>query len=152
LEQLQALQEQLWGYCWSKVSHTEEQNIVSRDDIENPSIDSTLKEPALIRHYRRQTKKVVLHDWRTRKDPFENVWDEIRLELIPEMSAKETIDWLMIKYPGQYNMGQIRTLQRRFAEWRQEQPSQESRLRAIMVEDQSQTETIAVANLIGFGS
>jgi len=153
LEQLQALQEQLWGYSWSKVGHREEQDIVSSDDIENPTIDSTLKEPALIRHYRKQAKKVVLHDWRTRKDPFENVWDEIRLrlELIPEMSAKETIDWLMIKYPGQYNMGQIRTLQRRFAEWRQEQLGQESRLRALMVEDQSETETIAAANLVGYG-
>jgi hypothetical protein len=48
-------------------------------------------------------------------------------------------------------MGQIRTLQRRFAEWRQEQLGQESRLRALMVEDQSETETIAAANLVGYG-
>jgi hypothetical protein len=67
------------------------------------------------------------------------------------MSAKETIDWLIVKHPGQYNMGQIRTLQRRFAEWRQAQLSQESRLRALMVEEQSQTETTAVANLVGYG-
>jgi hypothetical protein len=67
------------------------------------------------------------------------------------MSAKDTFDWLMIKYLGQYNMGQIRTLQRRFAEWRQEQLSQKARLRALMVEDQSQTETTTVANLVGYG-
>jgi hypothetical protein len=67
------------------------------------------------------------------------------------MSAKETIDWLMIKYPSQYNIGQIRTLQRRFAEWRQEQLSQESRLRALMVEDQSETETIAAQILVDYG-
>jgi hypothetical protein len=66
------------------------------------------------------------------------------------MSAKETIDWLIVKHPSQYNMGQIRTLQRRFAEWRQPQLSQESRLRALMVEDQSQTETTAVASLVGY--
>ncbi len=78
--------------------------------------------------------------------------DEIRLrlELIPEMSAKETINWLMIKYPGEHNRGQIRTLQRRFAEWRQEQLGQESRLRALMVDKPSQTEAIEVKNLVGY--
>jgi hypothetical protein len=152
-EQLQQLQDQLWEYSWSKAGQTEKQNVVGRDDIEIPSIDTALKKPALSRHYRRIAKKVVLHHWRTRKDPFEHVWDEIRLrlELIPEMSAKETIDWLMIKYPSQHNMGQIRTLQRRFAEWRQEQLGQESRLRALMVDKPSQTETIEVKNLVGYG-
>jgi hypothetical protein len=143
LEQLQQLQDQLWEYSWAKVGNTEKQNIVSSDDIDNPTMYTALKKPALSRHYRRKAKKVALHNWRTRKDPFEKVWDEIRLrlELIPEMSAKETIDWLMTKYPGQHNMGQIRTLQRRFAEWRQAQFIQESRLRALMIDEQSQTET-----------
>jgi hypothetical protein len=100
----------------------------------------------------RKAKTITLHHWRTRKDPFENVWDEIRLrlELIPEISAKETIDWLMIKYPSQHKMGQIRTLQRRFAEWRQEQLNQESKLRALMVDDESEIKTIAVENLAGY--
>ncbi len=152
LKQLQQLQDQLWEYSWSKAGHAEKQNVVSRDDIDIPSIDTAQKKPALSRHYRRKAKKVVLHDWRTRKDPFEHVWGEIRLrlELIPEMSAKETIDWLMIKYPGEHNMGQIRMLQRRFAEWRQEQLGQESRLRALMVDKPSQTETIEVKNLVGY--
>jgi hypothetical protein len=118
-----------------------------------PAIDTALEKPAVSRHYRRKAKKVVLHHWRTRKDPFEHVWEEtrLRLELIPEMSAKETIDWLMTKYPGQHNMGQIRTLQRRFAEWRQEQLGQESRLRALMVDELSQSETIELKNLVGYG-
>lgn len=51
--------------------------------------------------------------------------------------AKETVEWLMDKYPGQYNFGQIRTLQRRFSEWRQEQLGQEARLRALMLSEQS---------------
>jgi hypothetical protein len=108
-----------------------------------PAIDTALEKPAVSRHYRRKAKKVVLHHWRTRKDPFEHVWEE--------MSAKETIDWLMTKYPGQHNMGQIRTLQRRFAEWRQEQLGQESRLRALMVDELSQSETIELKNLVGYG-
>jgi hypothetical protein len=48
-------------------------------------------------------------------------------------------------------MGQIRTLQRRFAEWRQEQLGQESRLRALMVDELSQSETIELKNLVGYG-
>ena len=78
------------------------------------------------------------------------MWDEIRLrlELIPEMTAKETVEWLMDKYSGQYNFGQIRTLQKRFSEWRQEQLSQESRLRALMLSEQSEVAPL-VENLIG---
>ena len=59
------------------------------------------------------------------------------------MTAKETIGWLMKKYPDQYNVGQIRTLQRRFAQWRQEQLSQEARLRAIMFDEQSDLPPLA---------
>ena len=80
------------------------------------------------------------HIGQTRKDPFENVWDEIRLrlELIPEMTARDTIGWLMKKYSGQFNIGQVRPLQRRFSEWRQEQLGQEARLRALMLDEQSE--------------
>ncbi len=59
------------------------------------------------------------------------------------MTAKETIGWLMKKYHDQYNVGQIRTLQRRFAEWRQEQLSQEARLRAIMFDEKSDLPPLA---------
>jgi hypothetical protein len=67
------------------------------------------------------------------------------------MSAKETIDWLIRKYPGQYNLAQIRTLLKRFAEWWQEKPSQELRLHALMVEAQYHIEAIAAATLLGYG-
>ena len=80
----------------------------------------------------------------------------MRLELLLETSAKETIDWLMINYPSQHNMGQIRTLQRPVADWRQEQLAQEqlaqeSRLRALIVDKPPSTETIEVKNLVGYG-
>ena len=82
------------------------------------------RQDQLREHYRNIAKKVVLHHWRTQKDPCEHVWDEIRLrlELLLETSAKETIDWLMINYPSQHNMGQIRTLQRPVADWRHQRP------------------------------
>lgn len=84
--------------------------------------------------------------WRTRKDPFENVWDEVRLrlELIPETTAKAIVEWLMDKYPSQFTLGQKRTLQRRIAEWRQSQQSQEERLRELMF---SETSMPTISNL-----
>ena len=85
------------------------------------------------------SKKIDLRsaprNYRTRQDPFEKSWDEIRLrlEIMPVTNAKEIVVWLMEKYPDQYKKGQIRTLQRRIAAWRKDQESQEEKLREIMV-------------------
>jgi hypothetical protein len=58
--------------------------------------------------------------WRTRKDPFEEVWPEILLWLQqdPESTAKSLMDRLHRDYPGRFPDGQLRTLQRRIGEWR----------------------------------
>lgn len=60
------------------------------------------------------------HTWRTRKDPFEEVWPEILLWLqaYPDATAKTLMDRLQQAYPGRYPGGQLRTLQRRVREWR----------------------------------
>jgi hypothetical protein len=58
--------------------------------------------------------------WRTRKDPFERVWEEIR-ELVdgnPGLEAKTIFEALQRKYPGEFGDGQLRTLQRRLKRWR----------------------------------
>ncbi|WP_458012353.1 integrase catalytic domain-containing protein, partial [Candidatus Solincola sp.] len=59
--------------------------------------------------------------WRTRKDPFEEVWPEILywLREDPDATAKPLFDRLLISHPGQFKDGQLRTLQRRVKEWRQ---------------------------------
>ena len=59
--------------------------------------------------------------WRTRKDPFEEVWLEILgwLQDDPDVIAKELFSRLQEKYPGNFANGQLRTLQRRVKEWRQ---------------------------------
>ena len=150
LRQLEMLQDQLWQYSWSKSGNAEvDADVGRKNDVD--VVETSSENASTNRFYRaNKTKKTILRTWRTRKDPFENVWDEIRLrlELIPEMTAKETIKWLMDKYPDQYNVGQIRTLQRRFAEWRQEQLSQEARLRALMVDEKSELSPL-VETLIG---
>lgn len=65
-----------------------------------------------------ETKKE--HTWRTRKDPFAKVWEEVRakLELNPGLEAKTLFEDLQRRYPGTFTDGQLRTLQRRVKQWR----------------------------------
>ena len=58
--------------------------------------------------------------WRTRKDPFEGVWSEVLLWLQHdlEIPAKTLFERLKADYPGRFADGQLRTLQRRVAQWR----------------------------------
>jgi hypothetical protein len=60
------------------------------------------------------------HTWRTRPDPFEEVWEEIRakLEDNPGFEAKTLFDDLQRRYPGRFSDGQLRTLQRQVKVWR----------------------------------
>lgn len=58
--------------------------------------------------------------YRTRADPFVEDWPEIEqmLESAPELEAKSLFEWLQEKGPDKYEAGQLRTLQRRVADWR----------------------------------
>ena len=78
------------------------------------------------RMYRRTKHPRVPHTWRTRKDPFETVWPELkqRLEEQPEITAKVLFKELQRRYPGQYAEGQLRTLQRRVRAWRMERAAE----------------------------
>ena len=58
--------------------------------------------------------------YRTRTDPFVGDWPEVEEMLVgaPELEAKTIFEWLCEKRPGKYQEGQLRTLQRRIADWR----------------------------------
>lgn len=58
--------------------------------------------------------------WRTRKDPFAEVWPVLLdwLEERPDIEAKEMFKRLQASGYGNYPDGQLRTLQRRVREWR----------------------------------
>lgn len=58
--------------------------------------------------------------WKTRTDPFEAVWKELKEMLIvnPGLQAKKLFQYLQKKNPGKYPDGQLRTLQRKIKEWR----------------------------------
>jgi len=60
------------------------------------------------------------HTWRTRQDPFEDdwLWVQAQLELNPGLEAKTLFESLQRGYPGKYQDGQLRTLQRRIKIWR----------------------------------
>jgi hypothetical protein len=60
-------------------------------------------------------------DWKTRSDPFEEVWDEIlcpQLEKAPGLSAITLLELLQEKYPEKYPDSKLRTLQRRVKQWK----------------------------------
>jgi hypothetical protein len=80
------------------------------------------RQEQLDRRYRRSGRPRVPHTWRTRNDPFEEVWGEVEqwLDDEPERTAKSLLLELQQQYPGRYCEGQLRTLQRRVQEWRRE--------------------------------
>jgi len=58
--------------------------------------------------------------WRTREDPFKDVWERIRpmVELNPGLEAKTVFEFLQREQPGVFANGQLRSLQRRLKRWR----------------------------------
>jgi transposase InsO family protein len=61
------------------------------------------------------------HNWRTRKDPFEAVWEldlEPLLDASPGLSPSTLLEVLQDRYPEQYPDNLLRTLQRRVKKWK----------------------------------
>ncbi len=58
--------------------------------------------------------------WRNRPDPFLEVWGEIcaLLEINAGLEAKTVFEFLQRRSPGEFEDGQLRTLQRRVKNWR----------------------------------
>jgi hypothetical protein len=139
LKQLESLQDALWQHSvFIKQDHPSDctfQNdmyelsfevnkcgftgLNSNENIHNSAIINGLSRRNK-RRYRRIKKERLPRLWRTRKDPFENVWGEICkwLEKNPERTAKSLLTELQKLYPGQYSDNQLRTLQRRVQKWR----------------------------------
>ena len=53
------------------------------------------------------SERKASRDYRTRVDPFEEVWDKVqqRLEVEPELKAKTLFDWLQDNYVGRFPVG-----------------------------------------------
>lgn len=67
-------------------------------------------------------------DWRTRKDPFADVWPEIesRLESEPRLRAITLFGWLQEQYPGRFPDSQSVVTPLRSAEPAMGRPKRES--------------------------
>jgi Mu transposase, C-terminal domain len=62
----------------------------------------------------------MAHTWRTRADPFADVWPQLQEQLLlnPGLEAKTLFGALQRQHPGRFSDGQLRTLQRRVKQWR----------------------------------
>ena len=62
----------------------------------------------------------VEHSWRTREDPFSEVWEEALgfLKTNDGLEAKTIFEHLQRTYPGRFSDGQLRTFQRKVKQWR----------------------------------
>jgi hypothetical protein len=82
-------------------------------------------DPKSARKYRSLGKlpsevKRMDRNWRTRPDPFADVWPHLeeQLRLSPGLEAKTLFADLQRRFPGRFPDGQLRTLQRRLKRWR----------------------------------
>src|ERR1700677_1550231 len=66
------------------------------------------------------SQRRVPHTWRTREDPFQDVWPELLelLRLNPRLQAKALFLDLQRRFPGRFPDVQLRAFQRRIKLWR----------------------------------
>jgi hypothetical protein len=88
--------------------------LVTSEQVPADGIPGTA--PSLLKKERRRRyqRSGRPHDWRTRQDPFEGLWEEITSWLVarPELTAAEIFRELERLYPGRYRPTQARTLRR----------------------------------------
>ena len=73
-----------------------------------------------LRDRRLPSEMRLKHSWRTRPDPFAEIWEEVQqlLAIEPGLQAKTLFEHLQERHPGQFKDGQVRTLRRRIRHWR----------------------------------
>ncbi|MCD6122567.1 MAG: transposase family protein [Spirochaetales bacterium] len=132
LQQIKRIQDALWQHA---VLETDKPQITlapvtfnsgmhmpsKHDNIDSEAVDFFKKAMEREKRTYRHTKKTRMpHTWRTRKNPFKNVWDQVCfwLEEHPERTVKSIFKELKERYPGKYKDGQLRTMQRYVKAWR----------------------------------
>ena len=84
-------------------------------------VDIDVKSARKYRHAERlPSESLSPRTWRTREDPFQEVWPQLRdmLELNPGLQAKTLFSDLQRRFPGRFPDIQLRTLQRKIKAWR----------------------------------
>lgn len=150
LKELESRQDQFWQHAWSAATERSATAPASSVTCEPTEAITTTADTAVdrssMRQYRRTRKPSVPHTWRTRVDPFEGVWRQVRilLEIDPSQTAKQLFQELQAQHPGRFADGQLRTLQRRVSAWRREHLYSEEAVREALM-------SIAVAGCITDG-
>lgn len=103
----------------------------------NAGLDSPINKPHIAQEMRRtlqwnrKERKRSKHEkpriWKTRKDPFEKVTNEIKLavQLNPNLQVKQLFEELLNRHPGMFKGNELRTLRRRVAALRESQIQRE---------------------------
>ncbi|GAC1613425.1 MAG: hypothetical protein NVS4B3_28130 [Gemmatimonadaceae bacterium] len=130
LRQIQQLQDALWKHALTQMPASMPESIrpmssdaqTIRFTLEGPADRETTAQHEREggRKYRRTKGLKGPRLYRTRLDPFADVWEEVEQELTahPERTAKAAFEHLQERYPGVFPATQVRTLQRRVQEWR----------------------------------
>lgn len=141
LKEVERLQNQFWSYAWKdsyashqvlkninllKLDSTDPIYIACQEKIKKHEQKENQGEAPPIRRYRRSPKprkQLAPRTWRTRKDAFETVWGRLvtNLQFNPCCSPKGMLLGLIEEDPQQFNLKQLRALQRRVANSRVEQ-------------------------------
>ncbi len=123
LENLKKLQDKFWQFAWNKNMLAEENSKIKNEETLSQVLQLKKIEERQYKRTPKPRKSLDIRTWRTRQDPFENVWGdlEIRLTLEPHCTAKTLLDQLIEQFPTTYSSKHLRTLQRRVAEWRTNQ-------------------------------
>lgn len=66
------------------------------------------------------SQRTKSREYRTRIDPFAEVWDQVqaRLEAEPKLKANTLFEWLQLAYPSDFPDSTRRTFERRVSKWR----------------------------------
>jgi hypothetical protein len=124
LTQLEHLQKALWRHAVKPemASAGQTPGSMLRFSVENVSQEKLPTDgfphtpPALLKQQRkrRYQRSGRPHDWRTRQDPFEGVWEEVTamFQERPELTAAEIFRELERRYPDRWRLTQARTFRR----------------------------------------
>jgi hypothetical protein len=122
LAQLEQLQKALWRHAITPTSEQLEALTplpfsVGQCTEEKVPVDGLPHTPpSLLKKERKKRSRRTgrPHDWRTRENPFEGVWEEVTgwLEARPELTAAEIFRELQRRYPERWRETQARTLRR----------------------------------------
>ncbi len=117
LQNMEELHGKFWQYAW-KDKGTE--LVQTSTDKPTSSMLLLTKAPRQYRRTPKPRKPFGPRTWRTREDPFENVWDglQVRLAVDPRCTPTKLLKQLIKQEPEVYSMKHLRTLQRRIAKWR----------------------------------